>query len=115
MPESRPPATFVTDLRPNRLASLEGTVVALEPIREVEVPGGAQKRVRTGRLKDATGEIALTLWGEEVELVQEGDRIRIQEGWVKDYKGRPQVSLGRLGKLTKLTPPATPDTRKGDP
>ena len=115
MPESRPPATFVTDLMPNRLASLEGTVVALEPIREVAIPGGAQKRVRTARLKDATGEIALTLWGEEVELVREGDRIRIHEGWVKDYKGRPQLSLGRLGKLTRLTPPETPSTRKVDP
>ena len=114
MPESRPPATFVTDLKPNRLATLEGTVVSLEPIREVAIPGGAQKRVRTGRLKDATGEIALTLWGEEVEWVQEGDRVRIQEGWVKDYKGRPQLSLGRLGKLTKLAPPANPDTRKDD-
>jgi len=90
-------------------------VVALEPIREVAIPGGAQKRVRTARLKDATGEIALTLWGEEVELVREGDRIRIHEGWVKDYKGRPQLSLGRLGKLTRLTPPETPSTRKVDP
>jgi ssDNA-binding replication factor A large subunit len=86
------------------LATLEGTVVALEPVREVMVPGGVQKRVRTARLKDATGEIALTLWGEEVEMVQEGDRVRIQEGWVKDYKGRPQLSLGRLGRLTKLDP-----------
>ena len=115
MPESRPPSTFVTDLKPNRLASLEGTVVALEPVREVAVPGGAQKRVRTARLQDATGEIVLTLWGEEVEMVQEGDRIRIQEGWVKDYKGRPQLSLGRLGKLTKLAPPANNGSRKVDP
>ena len=50
--------------------------------------------------------IALVLWGSaEVDLVETGDRVRITEGWVKDYQGRPQISLGRSGKLEKLTGP----------
>lgn len=58
--------------------------------------------MRNGRLKDETGEITLVLWANEVELVEAGDRVRIVEGWVKDYQGRPQISLGRVGKLEKL-------------
>ena len=104
MPESRPPATYVSDLRPNRVATLEGTVVHLEATREVLVDGGSTKKVRNARLKDATGEIALTLWGHEVDLVSEGDRVRITDGWVKDYKGRLQISLGRTGKLVRIEP-----------
>jgi ssDNA-binding replication factor A large subunit len=102
MPTSRLPATFISDLRPSRVATIEATVVRLEPVREVEQRAGGKKKVRSGVLKDGTGEIALVLWGSEVELVQEGDRVLITDGWVKDYQGRPQISLGRSGKLEKL-------------
>jgi len=57
--------------------------------------------VRNAVLKDGTGEISFVLWGDEVELVAEGEKVRIVDGWVKDYKGRPQVSLGRTGRLEK--------------
>jgi hypothetical protein len=102
MAASKPPATFISDLRPSRMATFEATVALLEEIREIETRDGTRKKVRNGRLKDGTGEIVFVLWGSEVELVQEGDRVRITEGWVKDYQGRPQISLGRSGKLEKL-------------
>lgn len=101
MSAGAPPKTFVSDLRPGRVATFEATVVKLEPVREVEQRVGGRKKVRNGLLKDGTGEIAFVLWGDEVELVAEGEKVRIVEGWVKDYKGRPQVSLGRTGKLEK--------------
>jgi len=102
MATGRPPKTFITDLRPGRVATFEATVAKLEPTREYEARTGGSQKVRNGLLKDGTGEISLVLWGDEVELVAEGERIRIVEGWVKDYKGRPQVSLGRTGHVEKL-------------
>lgn len=101
MAASAPPKTFISDLRPSRVATIEATVVQLEPIREVDQRDGTKKKVRNGRLKDGTGEISLVLWGDEVELVTEGEQVRIVEGWVKDYKGRPQISLGSTGRLEK--------------
>ena len=102
MSTGKPPATFIADLRPSRMATFEATVLSLEEIREITLRDGRAQRVRNGRLKDATGEIALVLWGKEVDLVHEGDRVRITEGWVKDYQGRPQVSLGRAGRLETI-------------
>jgi ssDNA-binding replication factor A large subunit len=102
MTESKPPATFISDLRPSRVATVEGTVADLEPVREVEGRDGGLKRVRNGRLTDRTGEIVLALWGSETELVGVGDRIRIVDGWVSDRRGRPQISLGRTGRIEKL-------------
>jgi ssDNA-binding replication factor A large subunit len=102
MASSPPPKTFISDLRPSRVASIEATVVQLEQIREITQRDGAKKKVRNGKLKDGTGEISFVLWGEEVDLVSEGDKIRIVEGWVKDYQGKPQISLGRTGKLEKV-------------
>ena len=104
MPESKPPVTFISDLRPSRVATIEATVSELQPARDIETRGGRKTRVRNGRLKDQTGEITFILWGAEVDLVEQGDRVRIVEGWVKDYQGRPQLSLGRTGKLEKLAP-----------
>ncbi len=104
MSESKPLATFISDLRPSRVATIEATVSELQPAREIETRGGRKTRVRNGRLKDQTGEIALILWGTKVDLVERGDRVRVIEGWVKDYQGRPQLSLGRTGKLEKLAP-----------
>lgn len=84
------------------MATIEATVSHLDPVREFTQRDGTAKKVRNGKLKDDTGEISLVLWGDEVELVVEGDRVRIVEGWVKDYQGRSQISLGRTGKLEKL-------------
>jgi len=92
----------IAELRPSRTATIEATVLQLEAVREVSGRDGGMTKVRNGRLKDASGEIPLVLWGAEVDLVQDGDRVRIVEGWVKDYKGQTQISLGRSGKLVKL-------------
>ncbi|MFY9717424.1 MAG: hypothetical protein WAK40_05765 [Thermoplasmata archaeon] len=99
MPDSKPPSTFISDLRPSKLATIEATVVGLEPVREIETRDGGTKKVRNGKLKDATGEISLVLWGSEVDLVADGDRVAILDGWVSEYRGRPQMTLGRTGKL----------------
>ena len=96
-----PPRTFISDLRPGRLATFDATVAKLEASREVEQRSGGTTTVRHGTLRDGTGEVALVLWGREVDLLGEGDVIRIVDGWVKEYKGRPEVSLGRLGRVEK--------------
>jgi OB-fold nucleic acid binding domain len=102
VPASKAPVAFISDLRPSRVATIEVTVVQLEPIREADNRSGGRTKTRSGRLKDGTGEIALFLWGSEVELVQVGDRVRITDGWVEEYQGRLQISLGERGKLEKL-------------
>ena len=102
MSASVPPKTFISNLRPSRTATVEATVARLEPVREVEQRLGGMTRVRDATLKEGTGEASRVLWGKDVELVSEGDRVRITEGWVKDYRGRIQISLGRRGKLEKL-------------
>ena len=105
MPESKPPATYIADLRPSCVATIEATVASLEPTREIATRDGGTKKVRNGKLKDATGEISLVLWGTEVDLVSAGDHITIVEGWVSEYRGQPQVSLGRTGKIERRTAP----------
>jgi replication factor A1 len=97
--EGRPAATFISDLRPSRVATFEATVASLEAVREVETKEGHRRTVRNAILKDPTGEITLVLWGSEVELVRAGDHVRVVDGWISERRGRAQVSLGRTGRL----------------
>ncbi len=99
-----PPATFISDLRPSRVATFGAVVARLDPVREVETKSGARRQVRDATLSDATGEITLVLWGSEVDLVQVGDRVRVIDGWVSDRRGRPQITLGRSGRLERAAP-----------
>ncbi len=100
----RPPGTYISYLRPSRVATFEAVVVELGAVEEVETKEGVRRKVRHGLLRDPTGEIALVLWGSEVDLVTSGDRVRIVDGWVSDRRGRPQLSLGRAGRIERLGP-----------
>lgn len=60
---------------------------------------GRKGRVANAKVKDATGEITLSLWNEQVDLVKPGQTIRIINGYVSEYQGEPQLTAGRYGKL----------------
>ena len=101
MPEGEPPKTFISDLRPGRVVTFDAVVEKLDPGRTIEQRRGTTTQVRNGLLKDETGEVSIVLWGKETELMTVGDKVRIVDGWVKEYKGRPEVSLGRTGRVEK--------------
>ena len=73
-------------------------VVDKGEIREFQKFGKAGK-VCTATAKDASGEIKLSLWNEQVEMVNEGDTVKITNGYVNEYQGEKQLTTGRLGKL----------------
>jgi replication factor A1 len=52
--------------------------------------------------EDETGQVAVTLWNEDIDKVKEGDTIKITKGWAKIFNNNLQVSTGRLGKLEVL-------------
>ena len=90
----------VKDLQPNTSVDiLELDVIEVEEPREFTNFRGAG-RVANARAKDESGEIKLTLWNEQVDTVKSGDKVTIENGWVKDFRGELQVSTGKLGKLT---------------
>ena len=52
--------------------------------------------------KDDTGEISITLWNDQIKDVKEGDRVKIENGYVSEYKGQKQISTGKFGTLTVI-------------
>ena len=56
--------------------------------------------VASAVVSDDSGSIKLTLWNEQIDQVQVGDKIRIENGYVTSFKGETQLNVGKFGKLT---------------
>ncbi|MBW2989200.1 hypothetical protein KY358_02670 [Candidatus Woesearchaeota archaeon] len=67
-------------------------------IREFE-KFGKKGRVCNAKIKDDTGEMTLTLWNEQIDQVQTGNKVHITNGWVGEWQGEKQLSTGKFGKL----------------
>ncbi|HZX19745.1 MAG TPA: SOSS complex subunit B family protein [archaeon] len=52
--------------------------------------------------KDKTGEVSVSLWNADCDKVEEGDKIKITNGWVNEYRGQLQLSAGKKGSLEVL-------------
>ncbi len=60
---------------------------------------GKTGRVCNAKIKDATGQITLTLWNEQVDSVNVGDTVKIENGYVNEWQGEMQLTSGKFGKI----------------
>jgi len=51
-------------------------------------------------LSDDSGEIELTLWGEDISKVKEGDTLVIKNGYTNSFKGDVSLTKGKFGEMT---------------
>ena len=76
---------------------------------------GKSGRVCNAILKDATGEVKLTLWNDDIDTVNVGDKVHIQNGWCSEYKGEKQLSSGKFGKVEVVEQAGSRDVMTNDP
>lgn len=60
---------------------------------------GRTVKVATSTIKDDSGSIALSLWNEDVDRIKKGDKIKISNGFIKEFQGEPQITAGKFGKI----------------
>lgn len=53
-------------------------------------------------LGDETGKVVLVLWNRQIDWVDVGSRIRVENGYVSSYSGVTQLNVGRIGRLIVL-------------
>ena len=83
--------------------NIEAEVTEKSYAREVRSKFGYRTlMVADATLKDETGIITLTLWNEQVSQVMVGDRVKIENGYVKSFRGVLQLSTGKYGTLTVI-------------
>jgi len=57
-------------------------------------------RIADAVIADESGSIKLTLWNEQIEQVNIGDNVKVENGYVTSFKGEVQLNVGKFGKMT---------------
>jgi len=86
-----------------RMGNVEVTLEIVEKgeAREFE-KFGKTGRVCNAEAQDSSGKIKITLWNEDIDKVNVGDKVQIKNGWVGEYQGELQLSTGKFGSLEVL-------------
>jgi hypothetical protein len=87
---------------PGQRVTVEGTVASLEEMRSVR-KGGKRLAVRDGGLEDESGRIGFSLWEDDIDGVEPGDRLRFRDARVDTHRDlQKQLSRGKDGQLVRL-------------
>lgn len=92
----------IKDLNVNTKADLIGKVKEIEDVKQVNTKFGTQVSLTTVVLEDETGTVKLNLWGSQSEGIEEGSVLDIKNGFVKEFKGEKQISVGKMGSIKVL-------------
>ena len=100
---------MIKDLQPK-----QGNVEITADVIEVGEPRefskfGKTGKVATAKIKDETGQVNLSLWNEQVDMVKPGSKIKITNGYVNEFQGELQLTTGKFGKLEVLEGGSTPE------
>lgn len=80
---------------------VKGKIVRLDETRSVNKKDGSSVAVRNGVLIDDSGEIKLTLWGDDCGKFAVNDLVELKNGFSNSFKGEVALSRGKYGTLEK--------------
>ena len=80
---------------------IEGKVTDKSETREVTSRFKNETyKVASAVMADETGTVKLTLWNEQIDQVNVGNIVKIENGYVSSFRGEIQLNIGKFGKLT---------------
>jgi replication factor A1 len=89
----------VKDLQPRQgKVNIQLDIVEKSDIRTFN-KFGKEGRVCNVKAKDDTGTVTLSLWNDEIDTVNVGDKVEITNGYVSEWQGEMQLSAGKFGEL----------------
>jgi replication factor A1 len=91
----------IGELTPSsRAINVKAKVVSKSEVRNIAAGrDGAPHRVCDALIGDETGCVYLTLWDDNIEKVNEGDTVKIGNGYVTLFRGNMRLNVGRYGTL----------------
>ncbi len=78
--------------------TIEADVIDVSGVRNIS-KFNKQLKVATATLMDESGQIELSLWNQDIEKVKKGDKIKLTNGYAKEFQGKMQITPGKFGKL----------------
>lgn len=96
--------TTINQLKRNmtKLDPVEGTIESVGEPRTVNLRAGGQAQVADAILKDDTGQIKLPLWDAQIKMVKVGSKVKIENGYINEFRGEIALNVGKFGKLNVI-------------
>jgi replication factor A1 len=85
-----------------RNVSVTGKIESVGEPRTVNLKSGGTNTVADAIISDESGSMKLSLWGDDINKIQAGDQVSVENGYINTFKGENSISVGKFGKLTKL-------------
>lgn len=79
--------------------NLTAKIISISEPREVMTKLGYRTRVATATMEDDTGKIELTLWGKQIDEINEGNTLEIKDGYIREFRGELQLNIPRKGQM----------------
>ncbi|MGC8896491.1 MAG: hypothetical protein ACP5LB_07010 [Candidatus Bathyarchaeia archaeon] len=97
----KPVDVKVSELTPqSRAVNVTAKVVSKSEIRNIATGrDGAPHRVCDALVGDETGCVYLTLWDDNIDKINEGDTIKVGNGYITLFRGNMRLNVGRYGSL----------------
>ncbi len=94
--------TKIKDLNPyaKRVNVLAKVVHKGEP-KEINTRYGEVKHVTEAVVGDETGIITMSLWEDQANLVEEGETIYVDNGYISLVRGHMRLNVGKYGSIKK--------------
>ncbi|MFH0836499.1 MAG: DNA-binding protein [Candidatus Aenigmatarchaeota archaeon] len=96
-----PPSNISSLSASSKNVELEASVIQRFEPRSVNTRYG-ETRVMNTIIQDSTGNIPLTIWGDDIDKVQQGSKIMVKKAYASEWNGKLQLNLSRFGKLLVL-------------
>jgi len=86
------------------LQARQGNVEIVATVKEISEPREFEKFGKSGKvanaiIEDVSGKIKLSLWNEQVDKVNVGNKVHIMNGYVSEWQGKLQLTTGKFGTL----------------
>ena len=89
----------ITKVQPGMTGvNIKGKVLEIGKIRDVKTRYG-ETQVANATLEDESGQVKLTLWGDQIEKVSEGKVVEVVNGYANEWQGEIQISVGKRGEI----------------
>lgn len=94
----------IEELNPrSRALNVIVKLVSKSDIREVVTRrDGSNHRICDATVGDETASIILTLWDNSIDEINEGETVRIKNGYVSLFRGSMRLNIGRYGSFEKM-------------
>lgn len=78
-----------------------GRITKMGERRNVQTKFGSAD-VATATLEDETGSIDLSLWRQQIDMVKEGDNVKLINAFTRVFGSKTQLNIGKEGEIINI-------------